>query len=337
MSFNFFVLNLLFLVSFILTAFAGHSPEKIVILGSGPSALTAAIFAGQAKLAPLVIEAEENDGQLAAVYRMENYPGFPEGINGDELVERIRLQAANFGARFTSGTILEIDVLNTPFRVSFNDGRTIYAESLIVALGTTKRWVGLDSEKKLKGKGVSGSALNDGPLFGGREVVVLGGGDAALQEALALTEHASKITLIHRGSTFTAAPYLQERVAADKKIHAILDVAIEDITGVSEGRVTGVTLRDIKTEGRKFYPCEGVFVSLGRQPNTDFFKGQLEIGATGLLVVEPYCTATNIPGVFAAGDISDPTYRKAITAAATGCMAAMDAIKFLSGSPAFAQ
>jgi thioredoxin reductase (NADPH) len=225
---------------------------------------------------------------------------------------------------------VDLDLTGYPFKLRFIDGRTVLAESIIVALGTSKRWLGLPSEEALKGKGVSGSASCDGPLFQGREVVVVGNGDAALEEALALTEFASKVTLINRAEKFRASAYLQERIFAHPKIHVIWSSEVEDILDVTQNRVTAIVLRHFKTQELTTYPCEGVFVAIGRRPNTDLFKGQLELSPSGLIVADSMGTQTSVLGVFAAGDVSDPTYRKAITAAATGCMAAMDANRFLN-------
>jgi len=313
-----------------LPLFSEESIEKLVILGGGSAGLTSAIYASQAGLQPLVLEGNECAGQLSAVYRMENFPGFPEGISGDELIEKMRVQANQFGARFQPGTVVDIDLKMRPFRLTLNNGQTFYSEALIIALGTAKRWIGLDSEEALKGKGVHSSAICEAPLFQGKEVVVVGGGDAALEEALSLTEYAIRVTLIHRSNRFNASAYLQEKIFAHEKIRVIWESAVEDIYDITQDRVTGILLRNVKTQEQSLLPCDGVFVSIGRQPNTDLFKGQLEIAPSGLIVVDGHSTETSVLGVFAAGDVSDPTYRKAITAAGTGCMAAMDAIRFLS-------
>lgn len=309
---------------------AQESKEKLVILGSGPAGLTSAIYAGQLKLSPLVIEGSECEGQLASVYHMENYPGFPEGINGRELVERMKLQAQKFGARFQSGPVVAIDLINRPFTLTFEDGRTVQTESIIIALGTKKKWLGIPSEEFFKENGVHASATCDGHLFQEKAVVVLGGGDTACEEALALTEYATKVTLIYHRNAIYASPYLQERIFANKKIEVICDSNVEEILDVTQGSVTGVVLRNLKTKETKNLSCQGVFVAIGRVPNTEMFKGQLELTTAGLIAIEANKTQTSISGVFAAGDVSDPTYRKAITASGMGCMAAIDAAKFLS-------
>lgn len=322
-------LPLLLSLSFLLPCHADEQVEKVVILGGGAAGLTAALFAGQSKLSPVIVEGK-GAGQIGAVYKMENYPGFPEGISGDELVDRIRIQAENFGARFHSGSVVDVDVINRPFKITFDNGQMMYAETIILALGTSKKWLGLDSEEALKGKGVSGNATTDAPQFQDKEVVVVGGGDAALEEALVLAKYARKVTLIHRSSQLSAAEYLKEKVGMNDKIRIILDSAVAEIQDVSKGYVTSVLLKNLKTEELTALPCEGVFVSIGRQANVGIFKGQLELTSSGLVAVETPGTETSVAGIFAAGDISDPTYRKVITAAGSGCMAAMDAIRFLS-------
>ncbi len=312
--------------------FSSDLVERLVILGSGPAGLTAAIYAGQAGLKPLVIEKDDCSGQLSAVNHIENFPGFPEGINGNELLERMHLQAEKFGARFHLGTVIDINLTNHPFSLTFNDGHTVYSEAIILALGSSKRWLKLDSEEALKGKGVGFSATCEASLFKNKDVVVVGGGDAALEEAINLAEYAKKVTLIHRSDKLNASLYLQEKISSNSNIQVVLNSAIDDILDVSKGRVTGVALRNLITEEKSVIQCEGVFVSIGRQSDSDLFQGQLEITPSGLISVNSPSTQTSIPGVFAAGDLSDPTYRKAITASGTGCMAALEAIIFLNKS-----
>lgn len=304
--------------------------EKMVILGGGMAGLTSAIYAGQMQMAPLVVEGAANSGQTQAIYRIDNYPGFPEGISGQELAERTRLQAEIFGARFYQGSVVSIDTANYPFVLTFDDGQVCYAESIVVALGTTKKWLDIASEEALKNKGVSGSATADAAKFAGKEVVVVGGGDAALDEAIFLAKTSSKVTIIHRSREFHANESVKEQVLNHPKIEIIWDSAVQEILDPASSKVTGVVLRDVKNGALQTLACEAVFISIGRVPNTQMFKGQLETSQEGLLAVQAFSTQTNIPGVFAAGDISDPTYKKAITAAASGCMAAIDAIRFLS-------
>lgn len=307
--------------------------EKVVILGGGTAGLTSAIYASQAGLAPLVIEGNECEGQLSAVYQIKNFPGFPDGIDGDDLAQRIHLQAEKFGARFQSGNVISVDLANRPFKLTLDNGQDVYSESLIIAVGSRKRWLGLPAEEALKGKGVSGSAICDGSLFEGKEVVVIGGGDAALEEALLLSKLAKRVSIVHLMSQLNGSAYLQNQVFSNPKIHVILDTAVDDILDVVQDRVTAVALRNLKTNEKSIVSCEGVFVSIGRQPNTDLFKGQLATHSSGLIAVNSPSTQTSIPGVFAAGDVVDPSYRKAVVAAGVGCMAALDAIQFLKTHP----
>jgi thioredoxin reductase (NADPH) len=319
------------LLCFSFCLYSEQYTEEMVVLGSGPAGLTAAIYAGQANLHPLVIEGDECEGQLVTVYHMENFPGFPDGINGEELVQRIRLQAQKFGARFLPGKIMAVDLSHQPFAITLTDGNIIETKSLVVAVGSSKRWLGLEAEELLKGKGISSSATCEASLFEGKEVVVAGGGDAALEEALAAAEYASKVTLVHRSSALNASSYLKEKVSTHPRIEVILNAAIEEILDLKQDKVTALILRDVKTNKKTTLPCEGLFVAIGRQPNTDLFKGQLNLTSAGLIELKSVGSSeTNIPGVFAAGDVCDPTYRKAIIAAGSGCKAAMDAIRFHS-------
>ncbi len=322
-------MNKFSIILFLITSLFSEEPENVVILGGGPAGLTAAIYAGQGGLLPLVVEGEKCEGQLAVVNHMENYPGFPEGISGDDLLHSIHIQAEKFGARFKSGKIIDVDLLHRPFRLTFSDGQTLYSHAVIIALGTAKRWIGLDSEKALLGKGVSGSAACEASLYQNEDVVVVGGGDAALEEVLALSEYAAKVTLIHRNNHLNASNYLQEKIFSKHNIQVILNSAVDEILDVSQNRVTGIIVRNLQTQERSDLPCKGVFVSIGRKPNIDLFKGQLEISASGHIIVHPSTSQTSIPGVFAAGDVCDPTYRKTITAAGFGCMAALDTIRYL--------
>lgn len=330
MKLNKIMLIALLLAIFSLTpVFSAERVEKLVILGAGPAGLTSAIYAGQANLAPLVIEGNNNNSQLANVYQMENFPGFPQGVTGKELLGRMYLQAEKFGALFYQGILVDVDLSSRPFRLTLSDGEIIYSEALIIASGSSKRWLGLDSEEALKGKGVACSATLEAPQFRDKDVAVIGAGDAALEEALVLTKYARKVTLVCRSNKFSASPYLQEKIFSDVKIQIIWNSAVDEILDVLQERVTAIALRDLKSGERSILPCEGVFVSIGSQPSTALFQGQLEIKSSGFIVVDSPGAATTIPGVFAAGDVSDPRYRKAITAAAAGCIAAIDAIRFL--------
>lgn len=306
------------------TAFAS---EQLTILGSGPAGLTAAIYAGQAGLSPLVIEGMSEDGQLSSAPWIENFPGFADGISGDELIEKMHFQAEKFGTHFKTGEIIHVDLSERPYAITTSEGETIYTEALIIAIGTSKRWLGLESEESLKGKGVFGSTKN-ATQYSGKQVVVLGGAESALEEALILAQESAQVTVIHRGEKLNASPYLLDKIAASDNIQVLFNMAVEDILDVTQERVTGIALRHLKTDESLHLSCEAIFVSLGRSPRSDLFKEQLELKPTGHLSLSG--TKTSVPGVFAAGDAHDAQYRKAITAAGFGCMAALDAIQFLN-------
>lgn len=306
--------------------------EKLVILGTGPAGLTAGLFAGQSHLCPLVIEGENFDGQLASIYRIENYPGFPEGISGQELRERIRQQAEIFGARFQTGYATEVNLENRPFRIVLSDGQEIQTESLVIATGAAPRWLGLEGEKSLIGHGISASATFDGHLFVDKDVLVVGGGDSAMEQALILTEYAKKVILIYNKNKFYSSSYLQDRVFKNGKIEVLFNTEISVIKDVGKGYVTGVVLHNNKTEKDSDLACDGIFVSNGREPNTKIFKKWLKMTDKGNIVTESDNTKTSVSGVFAAGDITESPYRKVVTSAASGCMSAMDAIRFLNSA-----
>jgi thioredoxin reductase (NADPH) len=299
--------------------------EKVVILGGGPAGLTSAIFAGQAKLNPLVIEGEASEGQYASVYRIENFPGFPEGISGQDLNNKLMQQALIFGARLRSGQAVKVNLSVRPFHIELADGSQIDTESLIIATGASPKWLGLESEKELMGKGISANAMLDGKDFVNKEVIVVGGGDAAVEQALILTEYASKVTLVYKGSALYGSKYLQERALSNQKISCIFDAEVVSISHENLERVTGVTLNLTKEKKEIELACEGIIVSNGRKPNTDLFKGQLEMTGTGYIVTKPDTTKGSVPGVFIAGDVAQNAYRKMITSAASGCMAGIDA------------
>lgn len=303
--------------------------EKLVILGAGPAGLTSALFAGQAHLDPLVIEGEPADGQIASIYRIENFPGFYEGISGLDLSMRIRTQAEIFGARFYPSQAIAVDLSQRPFHIVLADGVEIVCESLVIATGASPKWLGLESEAALIGRGVSASATLDAHKFNEKAVIVIGGGDSAMEQALLLAEHATQVTIICKNEKLHASSYLQERVFQNPKIAIKYCTEVIDIRGVDVGRVTGVLLRHSQTKKENVLPCEGVFVSNGRQPNTGLFIGQLKMTDVGYIITKPDSTLTSVPGVFAAGDIVHTAYRKVITSAASGCMTALDAAKFL--------
>lgn len=306
--------------------------EKLVILGAGPAGLTSALFAAQSHLAPLVIEGDPYEGQIASIYHIENYPGFPEGISGQALAARIRTQAEMFGARFHEGQAVHVDLLQYPFHILLEGDHVIYCESLVIATGASPKWLGLETETALIGFGVSASATLDAAKCIDKEVVVVGGGDAAMEQALLLAEHASHVLLVYEGDKLYGANYLQDRLFKNSKIECQFHSEVIHINGVNVGHVTGAVLRNLITQEETSISCEGIFVSNGRQPNTQLFLGQLEMTEKGYIITKPDSSLTSVRGVFAAGDITHRSYRKVTTAVASGCMAAIDAIKFLTKS-----
>jgi thioredoxin reductase (NADPH) len=309
-----------------------HQPYKIVIMGSGPAGLTAAIYAARADLRPLVIEGPQPGGQLTITTEVENYPGFSRGIQGPELMNEMRDQARRFGTEFLTSWIRRVDLSERPFRIQM-DSDTIWTQTLIVATGASAKWLGIPGEAPAPmgfgGRGVSACATCDGFFFKGMNVVVVGGGDTALEEANFLTRFASRVTVIHRRDQLRASKIMQEKAFKNEKIEFIWDTAVEEIVGNQEKGVTGVRLRNLKAGGDTVFSCEGVFIAIGHKPNTVLFQGQLEMDEVGYLKTESRTMATSVPGVFACGDVQDSFYRQAITAAGTGCMAAIDAERFL--------
>ena len=304
--------------------------HKVIILGSGPAGLTAALYAARANLAPLVIEGMRPGGQLTITTDVENFPGFPEGIMGPELMERMKQQAERFGARFEFIAVSKVNLDQRPFVIT-DESESHTADALIIATGAESKWLGLESEQKLIGYGVSSCATCDGFFFQDKEVVVVGGGDSALEEANFLSRFATKVTLIHRRDQLRASKILQDRARKNEKIHFLWDTVVEEVYGepTADKGVTGVRLRNLKTSEVSDFPCDGVFVAIGHVPNTAVFHGQLDTDESGYLLTLSGSTKTKIPGVFACGDAVDKVYRQAITAAGTGCMAAIDAEKFL--------
>lgn len=304
--------------------------EKLVVLGGGPAGLTCSLFAAQAHLSPLVIEGNYRDGQIAAIDWIENYPGFPEGISGEELSQRIKLQSEKFGTQFCPNSIVEADLSQLPFKLTFQDGEELYCESLVIATGASPKWLGLESERALIGHGVSANALEDAPYFKGKQVGVVGGGDSAMEQALLLANYAEQVTLFHKGDRFTAAKYLQERVFDNPRIIISLNTAILEILGVENEQVEGIIVKDLKTQEETIIQLQGIFICNGRKPNTDIFLGQLEMNERGHILTRNSTSKTSKEGVFAAGDITSTPYRKVTTAVASGCISALDAIQYLS-------
>ncbi|MBI1251218.1 MAG: thioredoxin-disulfide reductase [Alphaproteobacteria bacterium] len=306
-----------------------HAP--IIILGSGPAGLTAAIYAARAMRGPLVISGVQPGGQLTITTDVENYPGFAETIQGPWLMEQMRAQAEHVGARFAEDHIASVDLSRRPFTLKGDSGATYTTDALIIATGASAKWLGLDSEKRFQGFGVSACATCDGFFYRGKEVIVIGGGNTAVEEALFLTNFASKVTLVHRRHELRAERILQERLLRHEKIEVIWDTGLDEVLGDADPPgVTGVRLKNLKTGESFTRAAHGVFIAIGHAPATDLFKGQIDMRASGYINVKAGTTQTNIPGVFAAGDVADDVYRQAVTAAGMGCMAALEAERFLA-------
>lgn len=300
--------------------------HNVVIIGSGPAGLTAAIYTARANLAPLMIEGSQAGGQLTLTTDVENFPGFPQGIMGPQLIQDMRAQAERFGTVFQTADVTKVDLSRRPFAVTINEEETIQARSLIISTGASANLLGLDSESRLLGHGVSTCATCDGFFFRGQPIVVIGGGDSAMEEATFLTKFASHVTIVHRRDKLRASKIMQDKAMKNDKISFRWNSMVEEVLG--DDVVTGLRLRDAVTNDTTTLDCKGVFVAIGHTPNTQLFRGQIDTNANGYIQTS-HGTATNVPGVFAAGDVQDPHYRQAITAAGTGCMAAMDAERFL--------
>ena len=307
--------------------------NRVVILGSGPAGLTAALYTARANLAPLLIEGHEPGGQLTITTEVENYPGFEHGIHGPEMMDIFRKQAARFGTQFLTGAVTTVDLAKYPFEIAV-DGAMVMAETLIVATGASAKLLGLESEKRLMGYGVSACATCDGAFFKDKEAVVVGGGDTALEEANFLTRFCSKVTVVHRRDTLRASKIMQDRAHKHPKIAFIWNSVVEEIFGEPAAGVSGVRLKDVVTGEHRDFRTDAVFMAIGHHPNTTIFHGQLDMDELGYLIVRPGSTYTNVEGVFAAGDVADPIYRQAVTAAGTGCMAAIDAERWLEAREA---
>jgi thioredoxin reductase (NADPH) len=301
--------------------------RNVIVIGSGPAGFTAALYAARADLEPLVLKGLEAGGQLMLTTEVENYPGHADGVMGPELMEQMEKQAQRFGAEVLSVHVTEVDLSSRPFLVKAGD-QEWRARSVIVATGATARWLGVPGEEKLRGRGVSACATCDGFFFRDRELVVVGGGDTAMEEATFLTKFASKVTVVHRREEFRASKVMQDRLFANPKIEVAWNSVVEEIVG--ETAVTAVVLRDTRTDETRTLETDGVFMAIGHDPNTSLFRSQLKVDDEGYLIVEEPSTSTNVEGVFAAGDVTDHIYRQAVTAAGQGCKAAIDAERFLS-------
>jgi len=305
---------------------------RLLIIGAGPAGYTAAIYAARASLAPIMVAGLQPGGQLMITTDVENYPGYAEIIQGPWLMEQMAQQAAHVGTRIVHDIITSVDLLARPFRCIADSGDVFLADALVIATGAEARWLGLPSEAHLRGAGVSACATCDGFFFRGKNVAVVGGGNTAVEEALYLTHHAAHVTLIHRRDSLRAEKILQARLLAHPKISVVWDSVVQEILGEGTPEtVTGVRLRNTRTGAEHRLPAEGVFIAIGHSPNTAIFKGQMTMDAEGYIVTTPGSTRTSVPGVFAAGDVQDKVFRQAVTAAGTGCMAALEAEKYLAG------
>ena len=302
--------------------------HKTIIIGSGPAGLTAAIYAARANLSPIVFEGNQPGGQLTITTDVENYPGFPDGILGPDMMDLFRKQAQKFGAECFYKHVSKVDFSNSPFKIYVQEEEYL-AESVIISTGASARMLGLDAEKELMGYGISTCATCDGYFFKDKEIVVVGGGDSAMEEASFLTKFASKVSLIHRREEFRASKIMIDRVLDNPKIEIIKNAVVADIFGSQKDGVSSILLKDTIDGKERNFDCEGVFYGIGHKPNTDQFKGVINLNDQGYIVTNPGSTLTNVDGVFACGDVQDDHYRQAITAAGSGCMAAIDAEKYL--------
>ncbi|WP_431201330.1 thioredoxin-disulfide reductase [Bradyrhizobium betae] len=304
---------------------------KVVIIGSGPAGYTAAIYAARAMLEPILIQGMQAGGQLTITTDVENYPGFADVIQGPWLMEQMEKQAVHVGTKIVSDLVIKLDTTQRPFRLTCDSGDVYLADTVILATGAQARWLGLPSEAKFQGGGVSACATCDGFFYRGKEVVVVGGGNTAVEEALYLTNHASQVTIVHRRDHFRAERILQERLFKHPKIKVVWDCAVDEICGTENpNKVTHVRLKNVKTGALTDLKTDGVFIAIGHAPATELVKDQIKLKPSGYVEVAPNSTATSVPGLFAAGDVADETYRQAVTAAGLGCMAALEAERFLA-------
>src|SRR5437870_9460531 len=302
--------------------------RNMVIIGSGPAGLTAAVYAARANVQPLLIEGKEPGGQLTLTTLVENYPGFSDGIMGPQLMEDMRKQAQRFGADVVNGYVHAVKLTEQPFRVYYGE-EEIVAKTVVISTGSSAKLIGLESEMQLMGHGVSTCATCDGFFYRGKEIAVVGGGDSAMEEATFLTKFATRVSVIHRRDVLRASKIMQDRAFSNPKVHFIWNSVVDHVRGTRETGVTGLKLRNVKTLEASDLKVDGLFVAIGHNPNTDVFEGQIELDSHGYIKTLADSTRTNIPGVFACGDVQDPVFRQAITAAGTGCMAAIEAERWL--------
>lgn len=304
--------------------------HKVIILGSGPAGLTAAVYAARANLAPVVVAGNEPGGQLTITTEVENFPGYPEGVQGPEMMEQFRKQAERFDTRFKNGNVGSVDLSQRPFTLNLEGGEELTCDALIISTGASARWLNIESEIRFRNKGVSACATCDGFFFRGKPLAVVGGGDTALEEAMFLTNFATKVSIIHRRDELRASKVMQQRAKSNPKIEFVWDSLVEEVLGNDDDGVTGLRLKNTKSDQVSDLSVEGLFIAIGHVPNTQVFKGGLDMDDLGYIRVEPGTTYSSVEGVFVAGDAADKVYRQAVTAAGTGCMAAMDAERWLA-------
>ncbi|HEY8346100.1 MAG TPA: thioredoxin-disulfide reductase [Symbiobacteriaceae bacterium] len=305
--------------------------RRVVILGTGPAGLTAAIYTARANLKPLVIEGNQPGGQLSMTTEVENFPGFPEGVMGPQLMDNMRAQAERFGAEFRPGWVTQVDFSRRPFRITIDQSDVVEADAVIIATGASAKLLGIPNERECIGRGVSTCATCDGFFYKGKKVLVVGGGDSAMEESIFLTKFAD-VTVVHRRNQLRASKIMQERARSNPRISWVLNVTPREVVMKEDGTFGGLKVTDNATGEERILEADGMFVAIGHQPNTDFLKGQLELDELGYIKTQPGTTETSVPGVFACGDVQDRRYRQAITAAASGCMAALDCERFLESA-----